>query len=241
MLQRIKDLYGNKLAALDGDIGHVQDFYFDDKTWVIRYLVADTGSWLTGRRVLLSTHAFGKLDPYENTLHIKLLKKQIENSPSLESHKPLSRQHEEEYYRFYGWPAYWDDGTWGVGGFPLVMLQPQASPPRHTRHRRFDFRLQNTQAVTGYHIQTVDGTIGHVSGLTVDDKSWAVRDLVVETGHWYSGREILISPSKIEAIRYEELKVFVNLTKADIQQTGGNKVSKAAIENYGTEGFCAES
>jgi sporulation protein YlmC with PRC-barrel domain len=241
MLQNIKDLYGSKLIAVDGDIGHVQDFYFDDKTWVIRYLIADTGSWLAGRCVLLSTHAFGKLDQYENTLHIKLQKKQIENSPCIESNKPVSRQHEEEYYRFYGWPAYWDDGTWGIGGFPVVMLPPKELLPRHARHRRFDFRLQNTQAITGYQIQAVDGTIGHVSGLMVDDKSWAVRDLVVETGHWYAGKEILISPSKIEAIRYEELKVFVNLTKADIQQTGKNEVAQVRNQNYGTENFCTDS
>jgi hypothetical protein len=241
MLQNIKDLYGSKLVAADGDIGHVQDFYFDDKTWVIRYLIADTGSWLPGRRVLLSTHAFGKLDQYENILHIKLLKNQIQNSPCIESNKPISRQHEEEYYRFYGWPAYWDDGTWGIGGFPVVMLPPKELLPRNARHRRFDFRLQKTQAVTGYHIQAVDGTIGHVSGLVVDDKSWAVRDLVVETGHWYSGKEILISPGKIEAIRYEELKVFVNLTKADIQQTGKNEAAKVRIQNYGTENFCTDS
>ena len=241
MLQNIKELYGHKLAAVDGEIGHVQDFYFDDKTWMIRYLVADTGSWLAGRRVLLSPHAFGKLDQYENTLHVKLLKMQIQNSPSIELHKPVSRQYEEAYYRYYGWPAYWSDGTWGIGGYPVVMRPPQDLPALPTRHRRADFRLQGTQAVTGYHIQTVDGTIGHVSGLMVDDKSWAVRELVVETGHWYSGKEILISPKKIEAIRHEELKVFVSLTKADIQQTGKHESAKARIENYGTENFCTES
>jgi hypothetical protein len=241
MLQNIKDLYGSNLVAVDGDIGHVQDFYFDDKTWAIRYLVADTGSWLAGRRVLLSTHVFGKLDQYENTLHIKLQKNQIQNSPCIESNKPVSRKHEEEYHRFYGWPAYWDDGTWGIGGFPVVMLPPKELLPRYARHRRFDFRLQNTQTITGYKIHAVDGTIGHVSGLMVDDKCWAVRDLVVETGHWYSGKEILIPPSKIEAVRYEELKVFVNLTKADIRQTGKKEVAQVRNQNYGTENFCIDS
>jgi hypothetical protein len=61
----------------------------------------------------------------------------------------------------------------------------------------------------------------------VDDRSWAIRELIVETGHWYSGKEILISPSKIERISYEESKVFVNLTKADIQRTAENEVAKA--------------
>ncbi len=106
MLQNIKQLYGDKLAAADGEIGHVKDFYFDDESWVIRYLVVDTGSWLTGRLVLLTPHAFGKLDQSEKMLHIKLRKKQIEDSPSIESHKPVSRQFEIEYYGYYGWPPY---------------------------------------------------------------------------------------------------------------------------------------
>src|SRR5471032_2362823 len=116
MLQNTAELYGFKLTASDGEIGHVKDFYFDDKTWVIRYLVADTGSWLSGRLVLISPHAFGTLDENKKTLHVALRKKQIENSPSPESHKPVSRQYEIEYFRYYGWPTYWEGGAmWGMG------------------------------------------------------------------------------------------------------------------------------
>ena len=114
-LQGTKELYGDKLAALDGDIGRVKDFYFDDENWVIRYLVADTGSWLTGRLVLLSPHAFGKLDQHEKTLHVKLRRQQIQDSPSIDLHKPVSRQYETEYYGYYGWPTYWEGtpcGDW---------------------------------------------------------------------------------------------------------------------------------
>jgi uncharacterized protein YrrD len=240
MLQNIKELYGNKLAASDGDIGHVKDFYFDDKTWVIRYLVADTGSWLTGRLVLLSPHAFGKLDLVENTLQVKLHKKQIENSPSIESHKPVSRQYEIEYYRYYGWPAYWNGGAlWGMGGYPVVLAPSKDEMEAHLQHHhRDDKHLRSTRAVTGYHIQATDGPIGSVSGFLVDDRSWAIHELVVETSHWYSGKEILISPDKIERISYEDSKVFVNLTKADIQQrTEENELAKAGPENQGARNF----
>src|SRR5580698_1648373 len=155
MLQNIKELYGNKLAALDGEIGQVKDFYFNDKSWVIRYLVADTGSWLAGRLVLLSPHAFGKLDQYEKTLHVKLLKKQIENSPSIESHKPVSRQYEIEYYRYYGWPVYWNDGAmWGLGGFPVVLPPSKDEMEAQLQHHhRDDKHLRSAKAVTGYAIQ----------------------------------------------------------------------------------------
>jgi hypothetical protein len=87
MLRSIKQLYGGKLGALDGEIGHVKDFYFDDQNWVVRYLVADTGSWLLGRKVLISPHAFGSLDPAGKLLPVKLTRKQIEDSPCRDSTK----------------------------------------------------------------------------------------------------------------------------------------------------------
>ena len=228
MLQSIKQLYGNKLAALDGDIGHVKDFYFDDENWVVRYLVADTGSWLTGRLVLLTPHAFGELDQNEKTLHVKLHKKKIQDSPSIESHKPVSRQYEADYYTYYGWPTYWDGSAmWGIGGYPIVLPPSKKEMEIQKKyHHRDDKHLRSMQAVTGYHIQSVDGEIGHVNSFLVDDKSWAIHELVVETGHWYSGKEILIPTSKVKRISYEESKVSVSLTKADIQQTAENEISQ---------------
>jgi len=149
------------------------------------------------------------------------------NSPSIELHRPVSRQYEEEYYRYYGWPTYWDGGgMWGVGEYPVVSPPTNEEIIAHQQHHRDDKHLQSTHAVTGYNIQATDGAIGHVRSFMVDDKSWAIRELVVEAGHWYSGKEILISPSKIERICYDESKVFVNLTKADIQHTAENDIVK---------------
>lgn len=229
MLKNTKELYGTKLAASDGEIGHVKDFYFDDLIWVIRYLVVDTGSWLTGRLILLSPHALGRLDEYEKTLHVKLHKKQIENSPSIELHKPVSRQYEVDYYKYYGWPAYWNGGAmWGLGGYPVVMPPSKDEiEARLQTHQRDDKHLRSTQAVTGYTIHATDGEIGVVRGFKVDGKSWAIRHLEVETGHWYSGKEILISTTQVERISYEESRVFVRLTRESIQNTADHKVVSA--------------
>jgi hypothetical protein len=229
MLQNIKDLYGKKLAALDGDIGHVKDFYFDDKAWAVRYVVVDTGAWLTGRLVLLAPHAFEKLDPNDASLKVKLLKKQIEASPSITSHETVDRQYEERYYRSYGWPPYWQGGDmWGQSGIPLVAaIQPGDIAVRKALEPRADRHLQSMRKVTGYPIQTIDGSIGHVTGFHVNARNWAVEELVVEAGHWYSGREILISTDKVERIGLDEPVVHVNLTKEDIQRTGRDKLAKA--------------
>jgi PRC-barrel domain len=118
MQQELEHFYGLKLSATDRDIGKVQDFYFDDQSWKIRYLVADTGNWLSDRQVLLSPHAFST-DAMElahgdaKHLRVNLTAKQIEDSPSIATHRTVSRQYEEKYYNFYGWPNYWDDGMMG--------------------------------------------------------------------------------------------------------------------------------
>jgi uncharacterized protein YrrD len=205
MLRSLRQLYGKKLRASDGDIGHVKDFYFNDQQWAIRYVVADTGSWLSGRLVLISLHVFGNLHQDGDYLLVNLTRQQIENSPAIESHKPVSRQYVEEYYRRFE--------TWGVGGFP------EAAPPPHlmpSKQASDDLHLQSTQALSGYPIQTSEGAIGHVIDFIIDDKSWAICHLAVETGHWYSGKEIVISPKHIDRISYEEPKVLVNLTKEAI-------------------------
>jgi hypothetical protein len=116
---------------------------------------------------------------------------------------------------------------WGIGGYPAVLPPSKKEMEIQKKyHHRDDKHLRSMQAVTGYHIQSVDGEIGHVNSFLVDDKSWAIHELVIETGHWYSGKEILIPTSKVKRISYEESKVFVSLTKADIQQTAENEISQ---------------
>lgn len=228
MLQNLKELYGIKLTASDGEIGQVKDFYFDDKTWVIRYVVADTGTWLTGRLVLLSPHAFGRLDRDGHTLHVKLHKQQIQDSPSIETHQPVSRQYEVQYYNYYGWPAYWNgSAVWGLGDYPVVLPPSMEQMEAHLHRHHDDRHLQSARAINGYAIQGVDGPTGHLTGLKMDDRSWAIRELIVEAGHWYSGKEILIAPSKVARLSYEESTIHVQLTKADIQGTADHELVKA--------------
>ncbi len=225
MLLSIKQLYGVKLGASDGDIGHVNDFYFDDQSWAIRYLIADTGSWLPGRQVLISPHSLGRLDQTEKVLRINLTKERIENSPSIELHKPVSRQYEEDYYRYYGWPYYWEgDGLWGMSGFPIMELPPAPVPsdlpaPGRLGSSRADAHLRSTRAVNGYHLQATDGKIGHVCDFLMEAENWAIRQLVIKTGHRLSGREVQISTNNIGKISYDESTVFVNVSGEAVLQS----------------------
>jgi sporulation protein YlmC with PRC-barrel domain len=225
MLQSIKQLYGTKLGAADGDIGHVRDFYFDDQNWAVRYVVADTGNWLPGRQVLLSPHAFSSSHPAEKDLLVNLTRKQIENSPAVDTHKPVSRQYEEEYHRHYGWPYYWEgDGLWGgMRGFPILELPPKFSPAEPAaadrQHKGAEADLRSTQAVSGYQLQAADGIVGHVCDFMMDDKSWAINQLVVKTGHRFTGKEIQIPMSQVERISYQDSTVFVKLNKEAVEKS----------------------
>ena len=229
MIQNINDLYGFKLAATDGEIGHIKDFYFDDHDWVVRYLVADTGSWLSGSRVLLTPHAFGPFDQIGKVLPVHLTRLQIEKSPPVELHQPVSRQYEIKHYQYYGWPYYWDGGSlWGASNYPLVTAIPPWGLSAHSHHHREDRHLQSARDVTGYAIRTVDGVIGTVSGILVDDTHWVIREFIVETGHWYAGKKIRLLTEHIERINYAESTVVVNLTKEDLQKTAKGGVARLA-------------
>ena len=215
-LRSVGGLYGDKLGASDGEIGRVKDFLFNDQAWVIRYVVADTGSWLPGRLVLIAPHAFGNFFQAGDCLLVNLTRQQIENSPDIEVHKPVSRQREEEYYRYYGWPAYWEGPSmWGMTGFPIAPppILPIEEAKESGAHRGDDPHLRSTHALHGYHIQAGEENLGHVSDFLMDDNSWAIRHLVVKTGHWFSNKEILISPEDVERISYDESKLFLRLTK----------------------------
>lgn len=223
MLRSIKQLYGHSLGVSDGEIGRVKDFYFDDQNWAIRYLVADTGTWLAKRQVLLSPYSLGRLDQNEKILHVNLLRKQIEASPSIDLHKPVSRQYEEEYYRYFGWPYYWQgEQLWGLNGLP-VLAEPaerlpfQATPPSVTASARTDMHLRSTQAVTGYQLRTqADGVMGYVCDFMMDAGSWAIGQLVIRTGHRLSGQEMLIPTKNVDRISYEDSTVFATLTGKDV-------------------------
>ena len=226
MLQSINQLYGNTLGAADGEIGHVKDFYFDDQGWAVRYVVAETGNWLTGRQVLISPHAFCHIPQAGKTMPVTLTRKQIESSPSIVTHKPVSRQYEEDYHRYYGWPYYWEgDGLWGgMRSFPVLELPPGFSnsataAPILPKPSRGDVHLRSTQAVNGYQFQASDGIIGHVCDFLMDDKTWAINQLVIKIGPRFSGKKVQIPVSSVRDISYPESMVFVNLTTEAVEKS----------------------
>lgn len=218
MLIKAKTLEDFKLNSLDGEIGKVKEFYFDDQYWTIRYLVADTGGWLTGRQVLISPYALGDADKGQQNLDVDLTKKQIENSPSLDSDKPVSQQFETDYYGYYGYPMY-SGGLYMWGAYPYIQRDREQWSKSIPAEGKGDPNLRSTRKVSGYHIQATDGDIGHVEDFILDYGTWAIRYLIVDTANWWSGKKVLVSPRWIERVSWDESKVFINLPREIIQQS----------------------
>jgi hypothetical protein len=216
MLSTAKTLKGYKLDSLDGEIGKVEEFFFDDQHWAVRYLVADTGTWLKDRQVLIAPYALADVIKGERLIAVNLTKKQIEESPSLYSDRPVSRQFEEDYYRYFGWPMYWQ-GPYMWGTYPFISRDPLTLRPTGPPEVSWDPHLRSTRDVDGHHIQAVDGDIGHVEDFVVDDATWAIRYLIIDIHNWWPGKKILIAPKWIERISWIESKVFINLTREQIK------------------------
>jgi hypothetical protein len=217
-----KHLKDFAIRATDGELGTVHELYFDDETWAIRYLVIDTGGWLGGRQVLISPFSIIRTDLDARQLDVALTKKQVENSPNIDTHQPVSRQHEAEYLGYYGYPYYWGGPyLWGPAFYPAgFAIPPTASTEamaERVRKESPDSHLRSTEEVTGYSIEAADGEIGHVDGFVVDDEAWAIRYIEVATRNWWPGKKVLVSPAWIERVSWTDSRVYVGLSRESIK------------------------
>ncbi len=214
MLRSMKSVFGYHIQATDGSIGRVHDFYFDDASWTARYLVADTGKWLPGRRVLLSPAALDEPAWETATLPVRLTRQQIQNSPDVSTDEPVSRQKEMELSQYYTWPIYW--GAPEIG--PAMVPPPVAEhPPAEKQHG--DPHLRSAREVIGYTVHARDGEIGHVEDFISDDKSWILRYLVTDTGKWVAGKKVLIAPQWVSTIRWEDQAIHVDLDREGVRNS----------------------
>ena len=258
MLRSMKDMEGYTIGAADGIVGRVRDFYFDDAAWVIRYLVVGAGEGLPQRKVLISPISIGRPNWSERILPTSLTMAQVENSPDIDTDKPVSRQHEMGYLGYYGYGNYWGGGgLWGAGFYPDVLqaglLASSAagqSQLRETRtdaalHQHNDPHLRSGNAVMRYYVHASDGDIGHVQGFLVDEASWAIRYIIVNTSNWWLGHHVIVAPDWIDQVDWPESKVLLNLSRQAVQDSPPydpamplNREQEASIfTHYGHEGY----
>ena len=242
MLIRVKSLHGTVIRARDGDIGKVDEVLFDDEHWKVRYLIADTGGWLSDRKVLLSPNGLGERDIDAGVLRVNLTREQVKGSPDVKSDEPVSRQWEKDYYDYYAWPYYWG-GMGFVGGMGFAgglgatneigLYQGPILAPgmggslaqedldkrarEHSNRDSGDCHLRSTKEVTGYGIIAKDGRLGHVDDFIVDDKSWRICYLAVDTKDLWPGKKVLLPSEWIGQTRWPDRTVRVEVTQDQVR------------------------
>lgn len=253
MLNALSQLSGSTLTATDGEIGHVKQAYFDDQAWAVRYLVVDTGTWLSGREVLISPYAVRQPVGTGKTIDVSLTRQQVENSPDIDTHKPVSRQHERDYLSYYAYPEYWAGGElWSMSALPLLppkvpLAGTEAEIAAHAVEvPAEDVHLRSSAVVVGYNIQAADHSIGHVKDFLFDDASWAIRYLVIDTRNWWpGGKKVLLATHWIDRIDWAEQTVYTQLTREQVKASPEYDES-ATVERgyeqrlhdaYGREGY----
>ncbi len=218
MLQGAKDIKNYAVHAVDGDVGGVGGFYFDDESWSVRYLVAKAGGLLLNRQVLIAPGFLERADPETMILHTNLTKEQVENSPGIEADRPVAAQQELDYYVYYAATPYWGSG-WETPAFypgaPETAWQDGEGPP--STEERGDPHLRSTEEITGYHIEAADGEIGHVEDFVIDDEAWAIRYVAVDTRNWLPAKKVLVSPHWISRISWAGGEVRVDLCRDEIK------------------------
>jgi len=241
MKRSINSLLGFTIKGIDGEIGKVEEFYFDDRTSTIRYMVVKTGGWFSSKKVLISPEAFQEPEWDTKTFSVNLTKEKIRNSPDIDTDKPVSRQNEELTRGHYAWPSYYGGygmyGHWGLGmwGYPAVdetREEQEIQRIKATEHTNENQHLRSTHEVTGYNIHATDGDIGEVDDFIIDEATWKIHFLVVETGNWFSGKKVLISPQWIGEVKWLERGITINQTKNEVKDSPEYDSSQPVNDMY---------
>jgi len=219
MRRNVNQLAGFSVLATDGKLGHVEEFYFDDEAWGLRYVIVNVGNWHLRRNVLISPVSLEQPDWAARIFPVKLTRDQIRNSPDIDTDKPVYRQHEERLHAHYAWPVYWPQNQCvgeGYGFMPAVpVLNANSAIPKDEGNSysdessKRDPHLRSTRRVTGYTVQANDGEIGHVNDFILNDETWKISYLVIDIEKWLPGRKILVAPKWIERVSWSASKVFL--------------------------------
>ena len=229
-VRSLNDLVGYRIAAEDGEIGKVHDFFFDDEIWSVRYMVVDTGHWLPGRKVLLSPSVIKRLDWEAKSFGVALTREKVKTSPDIDTDKPVSRQREIELATHYNWTPLWTaEGAWPAVT-PMVSVLP---PTEKAGKASGDPHLRSLRELTGYRVEATDGDIGFVDDLLAENETWVARYLVISTHKWIPGRKVLISPQwMVGPISWSTKTVKVFMTRESVQRSPEYDPRKQLDRNY---------
>lgn len=240
MLRHASEINGYSIGATDGPIGKITDFLFDDRTWLVRWIVIDMADFLSPQKVLLPTSALSHVNNIGHQFAVRLTKAQVENSPSIDTDVPVSRLMESSVFDYYGWTPYWSDGFY-MGGYGYgAAAMSQAGPGSTPQLRRAepyleahaDRHLRSMHEVAGYHLHASDGQVGHVAEFLLEDQDWSIHYLVVDTQNWWPGKKVLISPRSIQSVDWSLRSVMLSIARQGIKDSPAYDGSQAVDRAY---------
>lgn len=210
MLHTLSELVGYSVHSTDGEVGNVKNFFFDDITWEIRYLVVDVGSWLERRDVVLAISTVEQPNRKKKSFNVRLTKEQVQNSPDVDTEKPVSRQQEIAMEEYFGKLAAWvhHNLDWGA---------PIPTGRKYPVHTKEDPHLRSVRDLFGYEIRGTDGEIGRLEGFIMDDASWHIGYLDIKAGEWLLDRSVLIPTRWIESVSWDNCCVNLHHSKSGLK------------------------
>ncbi len=219
MMRSVEEIIGYELNATDGEFGKCKDLLFDDRWWTIRHMVASTGPWLIGRLVLVSPLMIQQPDWESRNIYLNVSRETIENCPSPMEDETVSQEHENKMALYYGYPNYWaDEGIWGPVPNPAVAeLMETEKESEDEKENPDQNHLRSFNEVKGYKIEAQDGTCGSVHDFILDDDTWALRHVIVDTGNLVNpGKKIILPLDCVNRVSWSDRTLGVTLEKKDI-------------------------
>ena len=219
----MNSLIGFKMGATDGNIGEIKEFYFDDETWSVRYLIVETGSWLFNKKVLIAPQALLSPDWENKNFPVNLTKEQVKNSPDIDTDQPFSLRQEIDMYGHYAWERYGGSGFYAGGSAAVMNLPPVADEEIIRGHNPmnknadYDPHLRSTASVSGYHIHATDGDIGHIKDFIINTDTWNITDLEIDTHNWIGGQKMLLPVRHVKEIQWNNLKIILDVSTAFVK------------------------
>jgi len=244
MFRSIKNILGHPIEAKDRHFGKIHDVFFDDAEWRARYIVVDTRSWLPGRKVLIPPTSVQGADWRTENLRVSLTKELIADSPPIATDEPVSRRKEALIAEHFGWHPWWPGSGILVRGSVTgsedvkasSAIRPTATATQvELEEPSGDPHLRSMREVGNHHIMADDGQIGHVMDFILDDETWHIRYLVIDTRSWFpGGKKVLIAPVWIQDIDWAEARVRVGMTKEWIKNSPSFHPTEPVNREYET-------
>jgi hypothetical protein len=202
MFTSFATLMKTPLVTTDGEEHQVRSLLFDDRSWTICFLIADAGSWLSRRQVVIRTCAIDGPDWTKKVIAANLTHQELVKCADASSIKPVSEQQQLALKKHFGWPD--SEPRWHV---PAALVPAQREFPAQAND---DPHLRNTMDLLGYEVWLTDRRVGILSDFIMEPNCWHIKYLSVKVGDWVYREERFVPTHTVQSISWGIHRVTLN-------------------------------